>query len=326
MPGIADTTLAQRREVDDRNNQASVDLSRGWFAVENRLEPQIAALAYEQTQAKAQGRPVNVSTVAQSERYQTLLGGMRSEISRYDTEWAVSRIDTLQNDLAGIGLGQANVLLELIGLDPAAFGTFNPLAFASIIDAAREGTPLLALLDRGYGLAASAIADRLIAGVALGINPRALAAQMVRDGLSQSLDHTLLVARDQGIRAWRGASQQRYQDLGVKRYRRTAARQARTCIACLALDGSIHDSSEIFPNHPQCRCVMIPLVEGIAPPAIAPASEWIASQPADKQKAILGPDRYEQYKGGKPLASMVGYRVDPVWGKGTVIKPLRPRR
>lgn len=323
MPGLADTTLAQRRDVDTRNNRTSEDLARGWFAVEDRLTPQIEALAAEQTQAKAQGRPVNVSTVYQSDRYQRLLGDMRSEFSRYESEWAVSRIDALQLDLARVGLGQADALLALTGLDPAAFASFNPLAFDAIINAAREGMPLMTILDRGYGIGASAIADRLIAGVSLGINPRALASSMVRDGLSQSLDHTLLVARDQGIRAWRGASQQRYQDTGIKQYRRTAARQARTCIACLALDGSIHDSSELFPNHPQCRCVMIPLVEGARPIALAPASEWLAEQPADTQRAILGATRYEQYREGKDIRTMVGFKTDPVWGKGTRIKPLR---
>jgi SPP1 gp7 family putative phage head morphogenesis protein len=322
MAGLVQTTLAHRAEVDDRNNAMTLDLARGWFAVEERLEPIIAALAYEQTQARAQGRPVKASTIAQSERYQTLLATMRAEFSRYETEWAIGRIDDLQRQLATIGGQQANVLLAATGLDSSVFGTFDFLSFESIINAAREGQPLMAILDKGYDLAAASIADRLIAGVALGINPRALAAGMVKDGLSQGLNHVLLVSRDQGIRAWRSASQARYQQAGIRQYRRTAARQARTCIACLALDGTIHDSSEIFPNHPQCRCTMIPLVEGGTPPALAPAGEWLANQTPAQQKAILGPGRYEEYKAGRPLGDMVGYKTDPTWGKGTRIKPL----
>lgn len=323
MSAILDTTLDQRRAVDARNNRTSEDLTRGWFAVEQTLAPQITALAYETSEARAQGRLVNVSTVAQSDRYMATMSQMRSEIARYDAEWAISRIDDLQRDLAGVGLSQADTLLAMTGLDASAFATFNPLAVASILEQAREGLPLMALLDRGYGLAAQSIADHLIAGVALGINPRQLAKDMVRNGLSQSLNHTLLVARDQGIRAWRTASQERYAMTGIKQYRRTAARQARTCIACLALDGTIYDAAQLFPTHPQCRCVMVPIVPGIKPIEIAPASEWLKGQSPAVQKATLGPERYAMYQKDVPLVAMVKFTDDPTWGRGTKIKPLR---
>lgn len=324
MPGIVETTLAQRRAVDARNNATSEDMARAWFAVEQTLEPQITALAEESTRARAEGRLVNRDTLERSERYTRLLAQMAPTIRNYD-QWAAGQIEGLQRDLAALGLDHSRELLELAGYNLDALATFNPLAFESIILAAREGQPLMALLDRGYGLAAEAMADKLIAGVALGINPRVLARQMMREGLAQSLDHALLLSRDQGIRAWRNASMTQYQQNGIAKYRRTAARQARTCIACLALDGTIHDSSELFPNHPQCRCIMIPIVEGARPIDLPPAADWLASRSPAEQQDILGP-HYDLYKSGKPLQSMVGYTTDPVWGKNTRVRSVKSLR
>jgi hypothetical protein len=71
---------------------------------------------------------------------------------------------------------------------------------------------------------------------------------------------------------------------------------------------------------------MVPIVEGARPIALPPASEWLASRSPAEQRDILGPERYELYKGGRTLQSMVGYTTDPVWGKNTRIKPLESLR
>jgi hypothetical protein len=152
-----------------------------------------------------------------------------------------------------------------------------------------------------------------------------VARRMVADGLSQGLNHILLVARDQKIRAYREASRQQYERSGVvQKYRRIAAKNTRTCMACIALDGTVWKTSELMPLHPQDRCAMIPIVDGFKPvESDENAREWFRDQPEDVQREMMGPGKFEAWQDRKfRLNQLATVRENRTWGPGAQVTTL----
>lgn len=85
---------------------------------------------------------------------------------------------------------------------------------------------------------------------------------------------------------------------------------------CLALDGTIQESSEVMPSHPACRCATVPLPDlpGVRQEPRQTGAEWLADQTEETQRAILGKGGWERYQAGVPLSRFARVERDPVWG------------
>lgn len=102
----------------------------------------------------------------------------------------------------------------------------------------------------------------------------------------------------------------------VARVRYVATLEGRTCEVCGSYDGDEWElgSAEIQtpPLHPNCRCVLAPVVDweglGIEPPepgtrasaggpvpATMDYEEWLRGQPDEFQREVLGPGRYKLF-------------------------------
>jgi hypothetical protein len=147
---------------------------------------------------------------------------------------------------------------------------------------------------------------------------------MMQEGLTDGLQHVLLVSRDQSLRAWRTASLQQYQASGVVTgYKRLAAKNQRTCPACLALDGAVYPTNQMMPLHPQDRCAMVPIVRGLAAPAGLSGEVWFRQQPADVQANILGPGRYQLWeRGAFQFQDLATISDAGVWGRSAQVTSL----
>jgi hypothetical protein len=89
----------------------------------------------------------------------------------------------------------------------------------------------------------------------------------------------------------------------------------RTCISCVSLHGSVHDPSEELHDHPNGRCMAVPLAGGpaislasgdltiagdvILTPNVASGESWFRTQPVSTQTAIMGPKAWETWKKGQ---------------------------
>lgn len=313
-----------RERLAERDSSLTGEMARRWLSVEAALQAEMLALAEQVADRQAAGLPIGQSQLFRLERYQSLLAQVQEQLTRFD---AVSQIDraVVANVLAGLD--------ESVGLIEASAGTvairFDRLgveAAENITAIARAGKPLNQILERAYPLAAEAITDRLITGVASGINPREVARRMVRDGLSQGLSHILLVARDQANRSYREASRQQYMTSGVvTKYRRIAAKQpGRTCLACLALDGTEYDVGELMELHPQDRCAMIPIVRGIEPPQWAAGEAYFNSLPEGVQRDWMGPERHELWKAAQlKFRDMAKVEQNSTWGPSVRVRPVK---
>jgi SPP1 gp7 family putative phage head morphogenesis protein len=178
---------------------------------------------------------------------------------------------------------------------------------------------------------AKAAADRLVTAVALGENPRKIAGA-IRADLQTETWKALRIARTEIIRAHTaGAIGQMRQHADITPSYEWNAR-GDACLACQANHGRVFPISDVPARHPNCRCVMLPVV--IDPTTGKPLSQPIETgqdridrMSMDDAADLYGQRRAELLKApGKarvPLADMQTIRPSEVWGDTVAIVPLR---
>jgi hypothetical protein len=328
MPEPLVVELAQqfREELLAREMAAILDMTSAWLDVDKALEAEVVALA-EQLIAEHQGEQLSVSALMREKRAQALLAHALAEVQQY-SEYAIPQIDANQTTNALAGIQDAAILTQAtadhFGVE-IGFDILPVEAVENIVSISRAGQPLDQLLQAAYPETALGLSNLLIEGTAKGRNPRETARLAVEKGLSQGLNYFLVVARDQQIRAYRTAALQQYQASGVVRgYRRLCAKQLRTCLACIALDGQEQDTDELMPLHRQDRCTVIPMLKRLPAVRSQTGQEWFLAQPADVQQAMMGPGRYEAWKAGKfEFQDLAAIGEDDVWGPTVQVASLK---
>lgn len=261
------------------------------------------------------GATLTPARIARLTRYQALYEQVQAQLMAME-QIAAGTLEAGMQQAATLGAAQGVASLDALGVS-VGFNRLPVAAVENVVSLARVGRPLAALLEPMYAAAADGIIRELIAGVALGWGPRQIARRMAADGLTDALNHLLLVARDQFNRAHRAASLETYRQSGVVRgYVRRCARQAgRTCIACIALDGTFYELDVPFEAHPQDRCTMIPAVRDITLSPLGSGRGWFEGLSQDAQIATMGRGRWEAWQAGElSWDNMVQRREHPVWG------------
>lgn len=156
----------------------------------------------------------------------------------------------------------------------------------------------------------------MIESLVVGRNPRETA-RRVRKEFSIGLSRALRISRTETLRAYREATREVYRansDI-VRGWIWVAAKSARTCPACLAMDGTFHRLDEGLDDHPNNRCAMVPAVKGMDMPKRETGAEWFDKQDEAIQRKILGNAGFEAYKAGAvKLSDFVGHRRSRDWG------------
>lgn len=334
IPSIISIQDRWRRGIDSTSGSMSRDILMEWRRVELALEDDIFNLAEEMLALEAAGEPITASMLYRQARYNRLILQAQAQIASYH-DVAIGMIEQGQVET----IGQANTLAgELASASAgevvAGFDRLNPEAVQQISALLRNRyPPLLRILEREHGGVAELVGRHLIAGAARGENPRKITRRIIRDGLSQVPNHTLLVARDQIVRANRETGRQAYLQSGrIKQYRRVAARNDRTCIACIVMDGTIYEVNELMELHPQDRCSMLPIVAGFRDPydRLGSARDWFDQQPAGTQQRIMGRQLHRIWqkrgKNGVDWQDLVTIRDNSTWGKSAVPTSARAIR
>ena len=326
MAGYEAAELAQSFQQDLARGDAAaiLDMSRRWLAVEANLNDLIEALADDIATITADGGRVPAWKLYEMDRYQSLLAQLQAQMNAYSQRAIVDLMDdaTKSQQLArqhakqmlGVasgaggkrGAGAVQTALDKLGVE----------ATEKIAALARAGKPLDQIFQKAYPAAAAGLTNQLLTGAALGWNPRKTARLAKKAGLVQGLNHILLVYRDQQIRNYREAQWDAYNaNPHVYGYMRLAAKNSRTCPACLRLDGEIYELGEHMPLHPQDRCAIIPLIEGQPLPQWQRGLDWLREQPPDVQRQVLGRQRYDMWRQGLfELDELASISHHPVWG------------
>ena len=215
-------------------------------------------------------------------------------------------------------------------LDSAAMEEF--VGFAS------NGSPLNDLFTNIYTNYGTDITNIISTGIGEGKNPLYISRE-IRKVTNMPLFRANTIARTENHRAARASTVAAYKQNTslISGYIRLATGDSRTCAACFALHGTVYELNQILPTHPNCRCVIVPKTKTWAEitgdntiPEISdkiPTADQLFNRLSDKdKKRVLGPERYNLYKEGKPLDVFVGIKQDAEWGPTTIIKPLRDIR
>lgn len=238
-------------------------------------------------------------------------------------KFAAASIRAEQMEYYDMGTASAQAALRSVLGEGYSFGRFGVRGAVNMAGITADGSPLFDVLRR-RAIApdmVGGLVDALNESILLGYNPRKIA-EVMADSLTAGLDKALVIARTEQLRAYRTATMTQYQQSGVVvSYQRHAAPSERTCFECIALDGKTYKTDVDFATHPQCRCFMTPILAGDNPDA-ALGRKWFENQSESAQRDILGGERYDLFKSGVPLESMVKVKDDPTWGNTLVPVPL----
>lgn len=316
MPDPLVVLLSQRfkQELRQREAESVTRLSAAWLRVEQALNAQIDALAFELDAERQAGKSASIYKLQKMERYQALLAQLQQEVERYNAQ-AAQQIATGQRTFAQLAADHAaqQIIASTDGLT-VAFNRLPREAVEQFVGLSGSGSPLAKLLQNVYGEAALRMTDQLLKGVALGKNPRETA-RLMRQGLAGGNQRALTIARTETQRVYRMASEAAYRESGVvSGFVRLPARDSRTCPACL-MDDRIYNVGTSLPEHPNGRCTLIPQVDGAKPLRFQTGADWFRQQDAATQREILGPQRYHLWKQGRvDLDQFVRVKRDPTWG------------
>lgn len=331
-----------RAQLVANEAQAEHQLSEAYARVLKTIEPALNTLYNEMVEKLATGEQIPLSWLYESNRLEKIKKLLTSQINGYGALGQLT-VGQLLHEAVALGTKAAQAQLQAT-VPPGVhwdFGVPSPKALANLTGAMQAGSPLADLLS-GFGEeAAQNVSSVLMRGLTLGQNPREIA----RD-VAQALDvpraRALTISQDQMIRAYRGANHETYQANSdvVAKWRWTCAKSARTCAACLAMDGTLHDLSEEMGSHVRCRCVPTPVtrswsdiladsgvdlsgLDNLEPAQPQSGAEWLSEQPESVQREVLGAKYKGWADGDFSLSDLVGHRHDPDWGHSIYEKSLK---
>lgn len=300
------------------------EMARRWLAVEQALQGSMDALAQDIERRTLAGEVISRNKLWRMERYKVLLGQARQELAKYG-DYAAPLIARQQRTYLQMGVQDAIEALEASYADAGIVGTFGRMPVAAVEDMigrASDGSPLRKLLEESYPDAVEGLTQAIIDNIAQGKNPRVLA-QLMADGFGVGLQRALVIARDQQMRAYRSANDAEYEASGVVvGKRRLAAKDGRTCLACLAADGEeIHG---MMYDHPQGRCVAVPMVKGLPPVEWQSGREWFESLSKERQQEIMGDKRWSAWQANKfTFDDLKRVTHNETWGQGLRVPSVK---
>ncbi|MCB8988092.1 MAG: hypothetical protein H6661_10135 [Ardenticatenaceae bacterium] len=319
MANIVDIAAQFREALIRQDGAALAEMARRWLAVETLMLADTERLI-EQVQAmKAEGATAEQIRwrLARLDIYQQLLAQIGQQLAVYNRR-AAGDIEAESEQARELAREHAAGYVQAVSNGRVTLSTANlPVgAVENIAAIARGNQPLYNLLSNAYPAAVQGITNELLYGTAVGRNPRETARAIVRKGLAPGLNHILLVARDQQIRNYREMTRTLYdRSEAVTGYARLAAKNKRTCLACLALDGTVYETNELMALHPQDRCSLVPIVAGFPRPQFQSGEDWFRRQPPAVQREMMGPRRYQAWQDGRfRFGQLATVTENETWG------------
>lgn len=346
LPDILALSRAHKRAVEQADKQALAQQTVAYQSVVDVILDALKRLLADRSDAQATGQDVGLSWFYQRDRLASLLDQARTEFNRWSDGAALI---VKKSQRAAARMAQEHTLAAVEAQIPdaaeratvaAAWNRLPTAALTHLVGTLADGTPLAARFARANPDRVEAIRQAIIGGVALGQGAEKIArrvsqaAGMTPGPISEpnlGLYDALRITRTETLRAYCGAAQESYKanDDVIAFWVWVASRSARTCAACLAMDGTEHPIDEPMESHVCCRCVPSPRVrreDGEAEKKPRESTEeWLRRQTADKQDTILGSHAAgEAYRAGKViLGDFLGVKNNATWGKSVYVRSLK---
>lgn len=328
MPEIPPVIQASEKYL---NQLASLDtaaidrLVRAWGGSYKRL-----ALLLDNLLLEIGDNPITRGQLVRLERYKTLMTQVGNELLGLQ---GLTSTEVEQALSVGVNLGlkhSIELLSVTVAGNTSVTGAFNTLPVNAVKQMIGFLSPDSVLFKRLQLIApttANWVSQSLIQGMALGKNPRVVAASF-REAFGRGLTDAARFARTAQLWAYREASRANY--VANEKYLGgwiwCSALSDRTCVACLAMHGTEHPTWERLNDHHNGRCRQLPIVRGYPSPLEgleASGEKWFGEQPVGIQQKIMGREYWQAWKDGAyKFDELVGTYKDEVYGEMRHVKPL----
>jgi SPP1 gp7 family putative phage head morphogenesis protein len=134
----------------------------------------------------------------------------------------------------------------------------DELAIKVLVD--RAGSKITGMTDEMRKKIVDVVSD----GMLKGKSPEDIA-KMIDEEVDSGKDRARMIARTESMYAFNTAAKLQYEKFNVQKVRWLTAYDDRTCAECASLDGKEFDIDEVpdCPAHPNCRCVLLPVIEEV---------------------------------------------------------------
>jgi SPP1 gp7 family putative phage head morphogenesis protein len=250
-------TLAQQQKarILKREAAARKHLASDYHALWQSILKRLAKLEQEMQASWESGTPLPPTWIYEQHRLAKLLDAIHLDVQQFAQ---VAMIFTQGQVAVSWQTGEEDALslLDSRGLG-IEFGRPMPEALHILAARASGNMQIAQLYRRLPQMAVDMVRKRLLAGIALGQNPRTVAAS-IRNGLDMPLNQALRIARTEMMTAYRSGSLSIYRANAdvVRGWTWLAA--AGACDFCEGMNGSHHSLGEELASHPNCRCTMVP--------------------------------------------------------------------
>lgn len=325
MSAFDELLRKHRKRIIDREKTAFAELLAEYSNLQRTLKRQLAEIQKLIKEKRESGGPIGRSWIYRERRLRALLDQIGGEIERFGR--TVSRITTREQRAAvNIAFDQVKETVAATAGQTGSIGTVLPTrAIENAIGLMGDGSPIF---DYWASKMAPAVVEKmreqLINAVATGMGLRQLARQLEATG-DITRTRALAMARTEVNRVRRESTRQILEENSdvFTGWEWVASKSPRTCAVCLALDGKVFALDKPFPQHINCRCTLIAVIDGVDRPPRQLGSEWFDEQPYEVWEKALGVEGAEAFeRGDVTLKDFIGWRTDKHFGKSVYKKPL----
>jgi hypothetical protein len=311
------------------NDKAVKEISKRYLQAWRRLKVQANALTKQIVEAQKSGEPVGASWLFRQQRYYDLMLALEVELRQYGV-YVAGVVLTQQQLGLTLGLESSKKLALMQVRYGVQWNQPSLAAMRGLTGFLADGTPLTYKFAGLSAEISDGIKEVLTSGLAEGWNPVKIAAE-INNGFAGGLTNAVTTCRTEVMRAYRTASHENYRansDI-VRGWIRLSSQTARSCSACLALDGTWYTLDEPLIDHPNGLCVALPQTRSwaeISPSGKASGIKETSAQPWNsedifeklsdaEQLKVLGPGRFQLYREGKiGIKDMAVLQKSAIWG------------
>jgi SPP1 gp7 family putative phage head morphogenesis protein len=328
MSVLDDLLKKHRKRIIDREEAAFRELLAAYEDVRRELGRQVLILQQKIKTAQAAGEVINQSWFLRERRLQQLIDQVKIQIERFGGK-AAAITSREQRQAITIAIEQARDGIALaVGGQQSAVSVgslLNPRTVENAVGMMGNGSPIVTYYRTKLAPAVvEAIRAEVIKAAATGTDFRTIGKRLEAAG-DITRQRALATARTEVNRVRRENTRQFFaenKDL-ISGWEWVSAKSSRTCPACLALDGTIYDTDQMFPQHVNCRCTMIAVIDGVTRPKRTLGSDWFDAQSDEVKEEILGRDAFAAFDRGEVnLKDFVGWKNSKEFGRSIYTRPL----
>lgn len=321
---IDDVIKQYRAALLERDKAAAMRLIKFYRSEYTRILRELNRLEEEYKRVIAAGEKPDSRWLLQHNRLTRFREVVEEILQKFAVFAERETQDGIRREIAEGRKEARDLVQRLAGQSEVRWHEIDTDAVQTMLGMTSELSPLMRLFLRANQVGADKAANALIAGIARGKNPKAIAPD-IKSALGIPINRALLIARTETIRAHRETLRQSYAANSelVSYWVWDAALDLRTCPACWAMHGTVHKLDEVLHDHPNGRCTMLPYLrdwpqDGMA--TQAEAERFFTSLSEDEKAEVLGRRLYNEYKSGVALREMAEKRYHPVWGWSIRVK------